>query len=101
MGLAAQLVVLSHLYKDHWGLYTFLLVLDISSHWFQMYSTLSKGATTHKGSDNALLNFYYTFPYALLIFCCGAEMMVVILYLLAFTEQKVSKSKLQFYVCIG
>jgi CDP-diacylglycerol--inositol 3-phosphatidyltransferase len=80
MGTAVLMIVLSHLYPSAWGLFAFLIVLDVVSHWFQMYSTLCAGKKTHKGSPNPLLNFYYTFPYALLIFCCGNELFVMALY---------------------
>jgi hypothetical protein len=39
--------------------------------------------TTHKGSKNPLLNFYYTFPYALMIHCVGHEVFLIVLYLMA------------------
>jgi len=84
MSTAVLLVVLSHLYPKQWGLFAFLIVLDIVSHWFQMYAKLSTNKTTHKGSKNPLLNFYYTFPYALLVFCVGNEFFFVCLYLLSF-----------------
>ena len=142
-GTTVLLVVLSHLYRHAWAFFAFLLVLDIVSHWCQMfryvypggdcicdylqpylsaskwplcgivfvlvsfgahffhftnifpapdisypfsYSKLASGKTSHKGSDNALLNFYYTFPYALFVICCGNELFIVFLYVLAFTE---------------
>jgi CDP-diacylglycerol--inositol 3-phosphatidyltransferase len=37
MSTAALLIVLSHLYANQWAFFTFLIVLDIVSHWFQMY----------------------------------------------------------------
>jgi len=77
-------VVLAQLYPAIWGFFAFIIVLDIVSHWFQMYSKLLVGSVTHKGSDNPLLNFYYTFPYALLVFCVGNEFFLVTLYLLPF-----------------
>jgi hypothetical protein len=40
------------------------------------------GAKTHKGSANPILNFYYTFPYVLLIACAGNEFFLVCCYLL-------------------
>jgi CDP-diacylglycerol--inositol 3-phosphatidyltransferase len=83
MSTAVLLIVLSILYPAHWGLFAFLIVLDIVSHWFQMYSKLVMNKTSHKGSKNPLLNFYYTFPYALLVFCVGNEFFFVCLYLLA------------------
>ncbi len=83
MGTSVLLVVLSHMYPSIWGIFAGLLVLDIVSHWYQMYATLVQGKTTHKGSDSsALLNFYYTFPYALLVCCCGNEFFIMSLYLM-------------------
>jgi len=49
-----------------------------------MYNKLAQNAATHKGSRNALLNFYYTFPYALLVHCLGNEAFLVGLYLQKF-----------------
>ena len=48
-------------------------------------SKLSLGLKSHKGSNNVLLNFYYSFPF-LLIFCSGNELFFTMSYLLAFTE---------------
>jgi CDP-diacylglycerol--inositol 3-phosphatidyltransferase len=83
MGTAVLSVVLSHLYPSMWGFFTFLIVLDTVSHWFQMYATATSGKKTHKGSANPLLNFYYTFPYALLVFCCLNELFFICAYLMA------------------
>ena len=76
--------MLSHLYPAVWGVFASLIALDMVSHWCQMYSKVAQQKTTHKGSRNPLLNFYYTFPYALLVFCVGNELCLVTLYLLAF-----------------
>ena len=84
LSTATLLIVLSHLYPHHWGLYAALIVLDMVSHWCQMYSKLAQNIKTHKGSNNPLLNFYYTFPYALLVFCVGNEACFIALYLLSF-----------------
>lgn len=83
-GTAVLMMVLSHLYPHAWGFFAFLISLDFVSHWFQMYASLAMGATSHKGSPNKLLNFYYTFPYALMVFCCGNELFVMALYLYNF-----------------
>jgi CDP-diacylglycerol--inositol 3-phosphatidyltransferase len=77
-------VVLSLLYPAYWGAFASLITLDIVSHWCQMYSKLALGRTSHKGSRNPALHFYYTFPYALLLFCIGNELCFVMLYLLSF-----------------
>jgi len=84
MSTAVLWIVLSHFYPSWWGLFTFLLVLDIVSHWCQMYSSLAQHKTTHKGGDNPLLNFYYTFPYALLVHCMCQELFFTCLYMLNF-----------------
>jgi CDP-diacylglycerol--inositol 3-phosphatidyltransferase len=44
-GLLALLCKFAPAYSTIWVL---LIVLDVSSHWFQMYSTLACGETTHK-----------------------------------------------------
>jgi len=83
LSTACLLIVLSHLYPGYWGVFAALITLDIVSHWCQMYSKLALGRTSHKGSRNPALNFYYTFPYALLVFCVGNELCFVMLYLLS------------------
>lgn len=85
MSTGVLFIVLSHLYPSQWGIFTALLVLDLVSHWYQMYAKLSSGATTHKGSDNKILNFYYTFPYALLVHVVGNEGFFISLYILSFS----------------
>jgi len=93
MSTAVLLIVLALQYQSYWGFFAFLVVLDVVSHWFQMYSKLSQKISTHKGSKNPILNFYYcdvlTFwprlPW-LLVFCVGNEMFLVAMYLLSFTD---------------
>lgn len=85
MATASLLVVLSHFYKQYWLVFTGLIVLDVVSHWYQMYSKLISGATTHKQSKNFLLAVYYSFP-TLLIFCVGNEAFFICLYLLHFSN---------------
>ena len=84
MSTLVLMIVLSHLYPHLWGIFASLIVLDIVSHWCQMYSKVAQQKTTHKGSMNPLLNFYYTFPYALLTFCIGNELFFITLYLLSY-----------------
>jgi CDP-diacylglycerol--inositol 3-phosphatidyltransferase len=87
MSTAVLLVVLSHLFPKYWGVFAGLLVLDIVSHWCQTYAKLSQKLTTHKGSKNPLLNFYYTFPYALLVVCVAQELFLLCVYLLSSAGQ--------------
>ena len=68
-----------------WGLWAFFIVLDIVSHWCQMFVSLSENKTSHKGSDNKWLDFYYSFP-TLFIACCFNEFFIMAVYMLQ-TEQ--------------
>eukprot|EP00823_Brevimastigomonas_motovehiculus_P002711 TRINITY_DN1631_c0_g1_i1.p1 TRINITY_DN1631_c0_g1~~TRINITY_DN1631_c0_g1_i1.p1 ORF type:complete len:214 (+),score=34.68 TRINITY_DN1631_c0_g1_i1:37-678(+) len=83
MSTATLSVCLAVMYPQYWGFYAFLIVLDIVSHWFQMYSKAT--SKSHKDSKNPLLHFYYTFPYALLVFCVGNEAFFICMYILHFT----------------
>jgi len=79
MSTLSLLVVLSHFYPDWWGVFTLLIVLDITAHWMQMYSKTVQGLTTHKTGNNFFIKFYYAFP-NLLICCVGNEVFFVSLY---------------------
>jgi len=83
MGTCVLFVILALLYEKYWAFFAFLIVLDTVSHWFQMITTLLLGKTSHKGSESSmLLNFYYSHP-TLLIACCGNEIFIMALYLMA------------------
>jgi len=86
MSTATLLVVLALLYRQWWGFFAFLIVLDIVSHWYQMYSKATSGARSHKGSRNPWLNFYYTGRHVLLVCCVGNEFCLVSFYVAAFTH---------------
>ena len=45
---AGLLMLLCKTYPDIFVLFLLLLMLDLFSHWFQMYSTLVAGSVTHK-----------------------------------------------------
>jgi CDP-diacylglycerol--inositol 3-phosphatidyltransferase len=86
MGTCVLYIIISHLYAGTWGIAAFLIVLDTVSHWAQMYVTSTQGKTTHKGSSNALLNYYYTGKHVLLVLCCGNELFIMCVYYLAFHQ---------------
>ncbi|MES1915608.1 MAG: hypothetical protein MHM6MM_007530 [Cercozoa sp. M6MM] len=88
MSTCGLLIVLARLYPDYWQVFALLIVLDTVSHWMQMDSRLMSGAKSHKGARNALLNFYYTFPFALLFFCVGAEAFLIALFVKAHTNDQ-------------
>ncbi|XP_068647362.1 CDP-diacylglycerol--inositol 3-phosphatidyltransferase 1-like isoform X2 [Aristolochia californica] len=82
---ACLLVVLSQLYQP--GLvFLLLLALDISSHWFQMYSTFLTGKASHKDvkdSTSWLFRVYYGNRIFMAFCCVSSEVLYIILYLLS------------------
>ncbi|KAK9839296.1 hypothetical protein WJX81_006390 [Elliptochloris bilobata] len=80
-GLLATLGVLNP--RWHFG-FLALLMLDVFSHWFQMYATLVSGAATHKdvGSRSALVRCYYRRRLFMGFCCVCCEVLYLALYLL-------------------
>jgi CDP-diacylglycerol--inositol 3-phosphatidyltransferase len=81
------IVVLGHFYPAYLFLFQFLIALDISSHWIQMYSSLQQGDSSHKVTDlsaNPVMRFYYMRP-VLFAFCAANELFFCSLYVLYFT----------------
>ncbi|KAJ2137629.1 phosphatidylinositol synthase 1 (CDP-alcohol phosphatidyltransferase1) [Coemansia sp. RSA 678] len=80
------LVYLAQLYQSNMLalLFCFIVSLDISSHYMQMYSQLVTGKTNHKemGDDSHwILKAYYTDRRVLFAFCFGNEAFFLLLYL--------------------
>ncbi|KAJ1852079.1 phosphatidylinositol synthase 1 (CDP-alcohol phosphatidyltransferase1) [Coemansia sp. RSA 1822] len=80
------LVYLAQLYQSNMLalLFCFIVSLDISSHYMQMYSQLVTGKTNHKEmGDNShwILKAYYTDRRVLFAFCFGNESFFMLLYL--------------------
>jgi len=85
MATAGLLIVLSHLYPSLWIGFVGLCILDLASHWFQMYSTLLEHRKSHKDASKSglfIVNFYYTHYWFFGYCCVGAELMYLALYLL-------------------
>ncbi|EDV22081.1 CDP-diacylglycerol--inositol 3-phosphatidyltransferase [Trichoplax sp. H2] len=83
------MVVLAKFYEDYYLMFQFLIALDITSHWFHMYSSFLKGSSSHKHIDlsgNPLLRLYYTSRPVLFFMCAGNEFFFAMLYLLHFEE---------------
>jgi len=72
--------VLAVLYAEQWGVFCALAVVDLVSHWVHMICSVERGNKSHKGGRNWFLNFYYTFPYVLLLLCVGQETFLLVLY---------------------
>eukprot|EP00727_Mastigamoeba_balamuthi_P011228 m51a1_g6728 putative cdp-diacylglycerol--inositol 3-phosphatidyltransferase (214) ;mRNA; r:187844-188817 len=81
---AMLMVLLGQLYPQYLMLWTSLVLLDLCSHWTQMYSAVLTGKS-HKVCKNPILRFYYKkLPLATL--CAGNEGCFVLLYALARTD---------------
>jgi CDP-diacylglycerol--inositol 3-phosphatidyltransferase len=87
------LFVLANSYQHNLALqltFLFLCLLDISSHWCQMYSTSALGK--HHKSDEGnqgrhfLVRWFYKYYYFFGYLCVGAEFTYVIAYALPFTQ---------------
>eukprot|EP00118_Oscarella_pearsei_P012862 m.97925 g.97925 ORF g.97925 m.97925 type:complete len:217 (+) comp36967_c1_seq6:134-784(+) len=88
-GTLGLIMVLAIFYQEYALLFQFLCILDIASHWLQMYSTLLKGESSHKTTDvtsNPILRLYYTSRSVLFVMCSGNELFFAMLYLLHFSE---------------
>ncbi len=62
------------------------VALDLASHYFQMFSSLSCGATSHKAVDrskNVFVRLYYTHRWIMAILCAGNEACFIALYMMA------------------
>jgi len=82
---ACLLALLSQFYRP--GLvFLILLGLDITSHWFQMYSSFLSGKTSHKDvkhTGNWLLKLYYGYRPFMAFCCVSCEVLYIILFLFA------------------
>ncbi|KAL6768283.1 CDP-diacylglycerol-inositol 3-phosphatidyltransferase 1 [Auxenochlorella protothecoides] len=67
-----------------------LLGLDIFSHWFQMYSTLACGVSSHKdtNSRSRVVRFYYQQRLFMGFCCVCCEVLYLCLYLLAWPQYR-------------
>jgi hypothetical protein len=67
-----------------------MIMLDVGSHWLQTNSSLLKNVhnDNHKNLDEKfwLLNLYYKKRIVLGVFCVGAEVFLLLLYIMHFYE---------------
>ncbi|XP_065055095.1 CDP-diacylglycerol--inositol 3-phosphatidyltransferase-like [Rhopilema esculentum] len=81
------LMTLSLFYPPWTIVFQFLVSLDITSHWAQMYSSMMKGKLSHKSVEetaNPFLKLYYTSRVVLFIMCAGNELFFAMLYMIHF-----------------
>jgi len=82
-----MLIVLASFYPKYQFIFICVTVLDISSHWVQVYSNLSLGQShkTVKETGNFFLRLYYTSRPVLFTMCAGNELFFAMLYIMHFT----------------
>ncbi|GAX81196.1 hypothetical protein CEUSTIGMA_g8629.t1 [Chlamydomonas eustigma] len=82
------LMLLAMQYPTFHILFILLVFLDVFSHWFQMYSTLLVGASTHKDvhSRSWLVRTYYSNRIFMGFCCVCCEVLYLALYGLYFSE---------------
>lgn len=88
-GLIALLSTLITFYPQHSFCLQMSILLDISSHWMHVWSSLMRGKSSHKfvdPSENFILKYYYTSRPILFVFCAANELFYGGLYLLHFIE---------------
>ena len=80
----SMLVLLGHLYGSYYlCFFVFNGILDMVSHWYQMYTCVLIGASTHKAGDKNetfLVRIYYM-KYFLFTCVLGAELTSILFYL--------------------
>lgn len=80
---AGLLMLLCKTYPELFILFLSLLMLDLFSHWFQMYSTLVAGSATHKdvNSHSFLVRLYYQQRIYMGFCCVSCEVMYLMCFL--------------------
>ncbi|KAK8827648.1 hypothetical protein WA577_007195 [Blastocystis sp. JDR] len=84
-------LVLSHIYPEYKYPIILLLILELVSHWIQMFSATLVGKS-HKAIDSErpwILRFYYVVPYSLFFVCLFNEVWLVSTYMLYYIEKGV------------
>jgi len=86
---ACLIVHLAILYPSFLFCFQILIALDFSSHYMQMYASLTAGLSSHKSMSASapwLMRMYYTNRIILFLVCMGNELFFVGLYLLSWSN---------------
>lgn len=101
------LMVLSNFYGNYLHFFIFLMMLDIGSHWLQTHSAFMDPqikTDNHKNLEEKfwILNFYYKTKLGLGVTCLGAEVFLLLLYILHFQNQLIEQVWFyySFYICL-
>ena len=78
----ALLALLGALYQAYLPLTLSLIMLDVFSHWFQMYTSTKEGQSSHKTSRNPLVRMYYASRLFMGFCCCSCEALYLAVFML-------------------
>ncbi|GMH35423.1 hypothetical protein BSKO_03291 [Bryopsis sp. KO-2023] len=98
LSTAGLLVILCMMYQECYVIFLGLLMLDIFSHWSQMYYTLTTGNTSHKDvrSKSFLVRTYYQYRWFMGFCCVSCEVLYLALYLLHWPQPRWLTIKVNF-----
>ncbi|XP_003384133.1 PREDICTED: CDP-diacylglycerol--inositol 3-phosphatidyltransferase-like isoform X2 [Amphimedon queenslandica] len=91
-------IVLAMFYVRYTFLIQFVVMLDISSHWLQMYCSLVCGEKSHKDTDNVFLKLYYNNRTVLFLMCAGNELFHLMAYMMYFSNGPLGLWQILFFV---
>lgn len=79
-------------------IWIWIAMLDIFSHWLQMYSSLLSGSASHKAMTDevSFVRWYYTLPYALFFVCLAHESFLTMTLVTFWAAQKGSIAAVPF-----
>jgi CDP-diacylglycerol--inositol 3-phosphatidyltransferase len=91
VGTSGLLMVLSNFYVDYSHWFIFLMMLDIGSHWLQTHSGFMDANVKNDNHKNLeekfwILNFYYKTTIGLFSVCLGAEVFLLLIYMVHFNK---------------
>jgi CDP-diacylglycerol--inositol 3-phosphatidyltransferase len=108
IGTSGLLMVLSNFYPDYSHWFIFLMMLDIGSHWLQTHSGFmdpNLKNDNHKSLEEKfwILNFYYKTTIGLFSVCLGAEIYLLIIYILHFNKSymELAPMKCLYYISLS
>lgn len=90
VGTSCLLAILCMFYPTLHTLWLSILMLDIFSHWFQMYATLASGSATHKDihSSSFIVRYYYQHRMFMGFCCICVEVLLLSFYLLRWPQYR-------------
>ena len=110
LSTASLLMLLGTLYTNYSFLFMFLVLLDVGSHWLQVYSSLlliikNPDIVNHKALKEkyAILDIYYHNKYVLFSLCLFAELFLLLTYLNYYHSElwEIASYKALYYISLA